>query len=94
MKDKQEKTEKMEKLRTSIEHDRQRIKALQEGVAEKEKKYRQMEMAEIEGKLNLIRADKMNVLEIVDAIQRKDLEALMTLMEGDEKNESGDELVD
>ena len=78
----------------SIEHDRQRIKALQEGVAEKEKKYRQMEMAEIEGKLNLIRADKMNVLEIVDAIQRKDLEALMTLMEGDEKNESGDELVD
>ncbi|MEF2794465.1 MAG: hypothetical protein U0N62_03210 [Hydrogeniiclostridium sp.] len=94
MKDKQEKTEKMEKLRMSIEHDRQRIKALQEGVAEKEKKYRQMEMAEIEGKLNLIRADKMNVLEIVDAIQRKDLEALMTLMEGDEKNESGDELVD
>ena len=94
MTEKQEKKDKMEKLRASIEHDRQRIKALQEGVAEKEKKYRQMEMAEIEGKLNLIRADKMNVLEIVDAIQRKDLEALMTLMEGDEKNESGDELVD
>ncbi len=94
MTEKQEKKDKMEKLRASIEHDRQRIKALQEGVAEKEKKYRQLEMAEIEGKLNLIRADKMNVLEIVDAIQRKDLEALMILLEGDESIESGNESID
>ena len=86
--------EKMEKLRMSIERDRQRIKVLQEGVTEKEKKYRQLEMAEIEGKLNLIRADKMNVLEIVDAIQRKDLEALMILLEGDESIESGNESID
>lgn len=86
--------EKIEKLKASIEHDRDRIKVLQESITQKEKKLRQLELSEVMGKLNTIKTDRMDVLGIVEAIQNRDLEMLMTLMEGDADDERGNQSAD
>ena len=86
--------EKIEKLKASIEHDRERIKVLQESIAQKEKKLHQLELSEVMGKLNTIKTDRMDVLGIVEAIQNRDLESLMTLMEGDADDERGNQSAD
>ena len=86
--------EKIEKLKASIEHARDRIKVLQESITQKEKKLRQLELSEVMGKLNTIKTDRMDVLGIVEAIQNRDLEMLMTLMEGDADDERGNQSAD
>ena len=86
--------EKIEKLKASIERDQQRIKVLQESITQKEKKLHQLELSEVMGKLNTIKTDRMDVLGIVEAIQNRDLESLMTLMEGDADDERGNQSAD
>ena len=79
--------EKIEKLRAAIEHDQERIRAIQEGIAEKEKKLRELEVSEIQGKIMEIRSKNMDVWEILDAIRDKDVEKLMELTEEEAEHE-------
>lgn len=83
-------SEKIQRLKASIENDKKKLEALKKEIADKEKRLKDMEMEKIVGKLNVIRSDNISVLEIVDAIQNKDINKLRELMEGEDPNERTD----
>lgn len=83
-------SEKIQKLKASIKNDKAKLETLKKEIASKEKRLKDLEMDEIMGKLNVIRSDNISVLEIVDAIQNKDINKLRELMEGEDPNERTD----
>lgn len=77
--------EKIEKLRASIAHDEDKIRALTAGVEAKKKKLKELEITEIADKLKEINSD-INLLDFLKAVQTKDFDAVMAMMEGEEQN--------
>ena len=75
-------SEKIQKLKASIENDKAKLEALKKDIADKEKRLKDLEMAEMMGKLNVICAGNTDMMGILDAIQNKDLDKLMELLEG------------
>ncbi|HIR57102.1 MAG TPA: hypothetical protein IAA54_05485 [Candidatus Gallacutalibacter pullicola] len=80
-------SEKIQKLKASIENDKAKLEALKKDIADKEKRLKDLEMAEMMGKLNVICAGNTDMMGILDAIQNKDLDKLMELLEGAGTNE-------
>ena len=80
-------SEKIQKLEASIENDKAKLEALKKDIADKEKRLKDLEMAEMMGKLNVICAGNTDMMGILDAIQNKDLDKLMELLEGAGTNE-------
>ena len=80
-------SEKIQNLKASIENDKAKLEALKKDIADKEKRLKDLEMAEMMGKLNVICAGNTDMMGILDAIQNKDLDKLMELLEGAGTNE-------
>ena len=75
-------SEKIQKLKASIENVNAKLEALKKDIADKEKRLKDLEMAEMMGKLNVICAGNTDMMGILDAIQNKDLDKLTELLEG------------
>lgn len=80
-------SERLEKLRDSVQKDEAKVQKLQEEIKSKKEKIKELENAEIMSNLNTLSTQGMAVNDIITAIKNKDLDVLMSLMSSKQAEE-------
>jgi len=83
-------SERLEKLRDSVQNDEAKVQKLQEDIKSKKEKIKELENAEIMNNLNSLSTQGMAVNDIITAIKNKDLDVLMSLMSSNQSEEKSE----